>query len=259
MTNIPFEFWVILGLFGLYLYDSSRLVHYNQVYFFRGFKSKISVTIPAKTFSFFKQYLFLVQALHSYRIVFQSQWNLNNSKQLPRINETSTDETEQIFAAIQILKKIQIINLFSFILTLLIFPVLFLTKQSYVLLLITLLFIYLANIVQILYVFRHRKALNISKKFYLSLLVDALFCPPFALNIIQKISLNIALKTDAIVLAEILLKQDDLYHFSQDLYEQIEELKQIESKTDSPQYLQLEQIQQRLKHLENHSKIDQPV
>ena len=73
--------------------------------------------------------------------------------------------------------------------------------------------------------------------------IDALFCPPFALNIIKKITLHNSLQQDAIVMAENLLQNSHRQYFAQQLYDQIEELKDMESSCQTPQYLQLETLQ----------------
>ena len=78
--NIAFEYWVILGLVGLYLYDSAKLIGYNQVFLYTGLRSKFSIHVPSKNMNMLKKYLFFTHPFHSSHLLFILQWNLNAQK-----------------------------------------------------------------------------------------------------------------------------------------------------------------------------------
>ncbi|OTG67587.1 hypothetical protein [Acinetobacter silvestris] len=235
--NIAFEYWVILGLVGLYLYDSAKLIRYNQVFLYTGLRSKFSIHVPSKNMNVLKKYLFLTHPFHNSHLLFILQWNLNAQKKCDEVQ--LADEIQTIKNQVDSLRKLQLSNILVWILTLIAFPLLFLTQQSYLLILSTLLLIYVINLAQASYVILKRKPLTLNKKQCVSFFIDALFCPPFALNLLKKITLNIEIQHDAIHIAQLLLNPKAFSSGLEQIIQDIDALKQSEPNTETAQYIQL--------------------
>lgn len=251
--NIAFEYWVILGLVGLYLYDSAKLIGYNQVFLYTGLRSKFSIHVPSKNMNMLKKYLFFTHPFHSSHLLFILQWNLNAQK---KHNELQfSDEIPNVKKQVDSLRKLQLSSIVVWILTLIVFPLLFLMQQSYLLILSTLLLIYLINIAQAAYIIFKRKLLSLNKIQCISFFIDALFCPPFALNLLKKITLNKEIQNDAIYIAQLLLKPTAFNHCLAQIMDDIDALKQSEPNTETAQYIQLEKRHSELMKLQHASNI----
>lgn len=244
--NIPFEYWLCFGLVGLYLYDSAKLIAYNQLFLTSGWRSSFRMVLPHKNDHFLKKYLCFTRPLHSTSLVFLCQWNLQNPS--TPLNTTVLEQDIQNIQTMQShLKKLSLSSGLVWLLTLVVFPILLINQQHPLYLLLLFATIYLLNIFHVLWLYLYRDRLKISKMQCLYYLIDALFCPPFALNLLKKVSLSYNIKSDAILLATELLSQDAFIDFAEQLIDDIEQLKMSENDAQSPYFMQLQQLQQQLK------------
>lgn len=133
------------------------------------------------------------------------------------------------------------------VLILVLLPIALIYKSSYLYLAILILSIYAINLINITWIFIQRKQLHLSNLKFSYLFIDALLCPPFALNLLQKISLNYDLKTDAITLSQHVLQADD---FQAVLSQTIADIELLKNNHDSEQVV-IEQLTLKQNYLTN--------
>ncbi|HVJ39242.1 MAG TPA: hypothetical protein VM687_15760, partial [Stenotrophomonas sp.] len=95
------------------------------------------------------------------------------------------------------------------------------------------------------YTVRARAALGLDRRALLSLAVDTLACPPFALNVVRKISLRHASRMDGLAFAAATLQPADLRRLHRQLLPRLQALL-LREPGDSPRAEQLRACQAQL-------------
>lgn len=203
---IAFEYLIILGLVGFYLYDSAKLCFYNEFFILKGFSAKFKLQLQNNRLSILKKFLMIPSPFSPQYLCFIVRWQLTQTDQH---NEVIQQEINHILHIQKILKPLQALIFLNALLMLILFPMALLSQWNYLYMAILIVLIYSINIISIGCVFLQRKNLCLSNLKFSHLVVDALLCPPFALNMLQKISLASDFKTDGIILAQHLLQAED--------------------------------------------------
>lgn len=232
---IAFEYLIILGLVGFYLYDSTKLCFYNEFYLLNGFTAKFKSQMLVNHFSILKKFLIIPQPFCPHYLCFKVRWQLTSHQDHQQV---IGDEIKTILNLQKILKPLQFMVYLNAVLTLILLPTALIYKSSYLYLAILILSIYAINLINITWIFVRRKQLHLSNLKFSYLFIDALLCPPFALNLLQKISLNYDFKTDAISLSQHLLDADD---FQILLSQTIADIELLKNNHDAEQVL-IEQL-----------------
>lgn len=244
------EFLFILGLVGLYLYDSAQLRFYNEFFITRGFGKKFSYTSVQPNIHFAKKFLSFPDLFFPHHLQFHCQWQLQTQKdQTAQLNQ----DIEEIEKLSKILRPLQYSIFIVAMSTLVALPLAIIFEVGYVILAALSLLIYGLNLLNSLYIFVQRNTLQLSKKFLIHLLLDTLLCPPFALNSLKKISLNLKLKSDAIYLGHALFSPQHRADFDLELAKVIAQLKQ-QYPSSNKNYQALEQRELELKLSKTHSE-----
>ncbi|QER38380.1 hypothetical protein F2A31_01110 [Acinetobacter suaedae] len=194
--SLSFDILLIIGIAGFYIYDSAHLYFYNEFNIQKGLGSAFKSQLISRQLNIFHKYLFIPNLLFSHQLLFKCAWKIKDPD--PTIHPHDIIHLKNIS---QSLKPLQWVNIFAFVLTLAILPFFIAFKAGYLALAIILVIIYSLNLLSILFVIVNRKKLQLSWLKIMQLLLDALLCPPFALNLLRKISLNYHTKTDGILLA----------------------------------------------------------
>lgn len=219
---LTFEYLVILGLVGFYLYDSAKLCFYNEFYITKGFFQKIDAQMLTNQFSVFKKFLMIPQPFCPQYLCFKARWQLNKLNENDQVLQKDIHTISDFY---KILRPLQYLIYANTIFTLILLPLALVLKWGYLLLAVIITLIYLINFFNILVIFFLRNKLQLSNLKFIHLLTDALFCPPFALNLLQKICLNYEIKSDAVVLCQQLLAPDEFQQLLQQIIDDIELLK----------------------------------
>jgi hypothetical protein len=241
---IEIEYLIILGLVGFYLYDSAKICFYNEIYILKGFSTRFTVQMQHNRLSIFKKFLMIPPPLFPQYLCFKLCWQVNNVKDDHAMMQ---NEIEHITHLQRILKPLQFLVYLNAIVMLVLLPVALFKQWSYLILAILMLVIYVLNIINISYIFLQRKHLQLSNLKFTHLLVDALICPPFALNMLQKISLSYDFKTDAMLLAQHLLQVEE---FQALLSQTIDDLEILKNNHDVEPKV-IEQLNLKQIHLKN--------
>jgi hypothetical protein len=178
-----------------------------------------------------------------HHLTFKCSWKIKNLELSIDIHDITVINTIS-----KKLKPLQLINILLFILTLLYLPLIVLLKGGYTLLGIAIILIYLLNIITFITITIQRKALKLSWSKLCQFLLDILLCPPFALNILRKISLNYQLQMDGILIAKSLLNPHDYQTFLDDILKELSVLKMASNEKD---LIQLEFKEQQIRAFKN--------
>ncbi|RZF56866.1 hypothetical protein EXE30_01000 [Acinetobacter halotolerans] len=194
--SLSFDILITIGIVGFYIYDSAHLYFYNEFNIQKGLGSTFKSQLLSRQLNIFHKYLFIPNLWFSHQLLFKCAWKIKDSD--PTIHPHDIIHLKNIS---QTLKPLQWVNILLFVLTLAVLPFLITFKAGYLTLAIILVIIYSLNLISILFVIVKREKLQLSWLKIMQLSLDALLCPPFALNLLRKISLNYHTKTDGILLA----------------------------------------------------------
>lgn len=229
---IQIEYLIVLGLAGFYIYDSAKILFFNEFYMQKGFRKTFTSKTQTHLFSFLKKYLMLPDFIFPHHLCFKVRWTIKDTSD----NETTQqNDVSSILKISKTLKKIQFSIYLNTVLCMVLLPIALILKMSYEILAVLIILIYVINIINAIWVFFHRKSLSLTKMKLANLWIDALFCPPFALNILKKISLNCDVKTDAIFVCKALLDDESF----QELLKQIDtDIQQLKMNSDNESFIQ---------------------
>ena len=230
---------MIIGVIGFYIYDSLSLLFHNQIVFTETSKTW-DFTFPSHRFRFGNKFVFLANVFMPFQSVFYSSW--------PCIEKTP--ERIELNALNKFLNSLFIFRLLSIILwvtLILILPPILLMYGTIFNLLTILGVTYVTIFLMIFFLWRFKKRLNFSNKDFFSIVFDILACPPFAINVVRKITLKQKFKFTPIEFSKKRLSQKERLKFQYQLNERIEE--SIDECDDNSAYKkQLANYKQRLVH-----------
>ncbi|WP_332605208.1 hypothetical protein [Acinetobacter sp. ESBL14] len=218
--SLSFDILIILGIVGFYIYDSAHLYFYNEFNIQKGLGSTFKSQLISRQLNVFRKYLFIPNLCLSHQLLFKCAWKIKDPD--PTIHHHDIIHLKNIS---QTLKPLQWLNILVFVLTLAVLPFLIVFKAGYLAVAIILVIIYSLNLISILFVIAKRKKLQLSWLKIMQLLLDAFLCPPFALNLLRKISLNYQAKTDGILLAAQILDPQQYQRLLENILLDIQVLK----------------------------------
>ncbi|ENV10261.1 hypothetical protein F966_01436 [Acinetobacter higginsii] len=218
--SISFDLLIIIGIVGFYIYDSAYLYFYNEFNIHKGLGSTFKSQLISRQFNVFHKYLFIPNLFLSHQLLFKCAWKIEDPEPV-----VHTHDIVHLKNISQTLKPLQWVNILIFVLTIAVLPCLIAFKAGYLAVAISLVVIYSLNLISILFVIVKRGKLQLSWLKIIQLLLDALLCPPFALNLLRKISLNYHAKTDGILLTAQILNQQQYQQLLDEILLDIQALK----------------------------------
>ena len=186
-----FEALLVLGVFGLYCYDSLMLLNFNELIFIR-FKKKWSYKFPILGLQLLRKFLFLPNLLTPNISLFQVFW--------PSSDQDVNFKEFDIF--IKSLIPVQVISVMLLVLMFVCLPIVAFRYGSGINLLIVFFAIYILIISILIYLFTQKNNLKLSSTKFVSIAFESIVCPPFALNIVRKISLNYPINVDPYIFSK---------------------------------------------------------
>lgn len=194
------EVLLMLAIVGLYLYDSALLLYCNEGIFSPKGKDEWVVNFGSSNVGVLGKELYVPNPLLFHRPLFRLSWkfegnNLTEIVDLPRHD----------FSALALM-----VWSIAFALSVLL-PLGFFTSLGDSALLPALLLIFGNIVFALVWVWLNRAKFNLSNKRFASLAFESLICPPFALNIVRHLSLNIPVSEDLVSAAH-RLQQPDSWH-----------------------------------------------
>lgn len=171
----------MLGIIGFYLYDSIMLLCYNEVVFSESF-GRWTFSSPDNNLRVRHKALFMPNPLTPFRPMFRVTWSTNDSP----LTEESTNE---LLKVVDLTRSLGIVVMLLFAEIALVVPTVIFTRGTGLLFLGTLMAVYLTILLALGLVYANRAGLALSNKRFASLAFDSLACPPFAINMLRKITL----------------------------------------------------------------------
>ncbi|MEO8313537.1 MAG: hypothetical protein ABI645_01970 [Pseudomonadota bacterium] len=185
----PTELWLPIGAAAFYLYDSTGLLWQNELMFTHG-RGRWLVD-GGTGLRLAGRRVFLPNPLLPMRPQFQVQWN---------VNETRSAEPDSHLPLLQALRPIGVINQLQLLL-LLALPLVSWTLGAGVALLALFALFYVATLAALTIAWRRRGPCRIQTRAFWLLVLDALACAPFAVNLTRKISMRHGIAGDPLLFA----------------------------------------------------------
>jgi hypothetical protein len=206
---ISYEYLLWLGIALFYIYDSIELVYFNDVYIVKGLKSWKHL-IPNPFFTIFNKIVFIPNPLTPHCLYFKFSFPSNEDK-------ISSKEGKDVNAFNKAIYNIQTLTLYQLILLIIVFPIMLINYNYGPLLLGIMALIYMNIITIFVLIHINKKKFKISQKQFLTYLFESIFCPPFSLNILRKISKAYKIKNSPISFSSNIMKNKLLKIFKHDL------------------------------------------
>ncbi len=223
--NLSYEVLLVIGIYGFYIYDSIFLVYSNQIVFVESL-GKWKFSFPSYRYRLRGKFLFLPNILTPYKAIFLQSWP-SQEKQF----SSSSNNKQKIFLKELLPYRIYSVSIAFLVLLALPLGIFFLASTN--LLLVILLSIYFLSLTLVTNLWFDRRNLNLTNKEVVSIAIDAIACPPFAVNIVKKISLKMRSENSPINFANKHLSKKDLAIFNNILFERVNEsLEENESNLD---------------------------
>ena len=223
-----FEVLLVLGVFGFYFYDSFMLLNINELILTRSVKSW-SYKFPILGFQLLKKFPFLPNLLTPNVALFQVLWPTNDDNL----------DSKALDVFIKSLIPIQMTVIILLLLILIYLPIVAFIYGSGVELLILFSTIYIVIASILIYIFTQKNNLHLTNIKFISIAFESIICPPFALNMVRKISLNYSINIDPYIFSNEMFDTNTKLLFKNNLCNVIEEnMKFFEE--DAPRYIELD-------------------
>ncbi|HEU0188091.1 MAG TPA: hypothetical protein VFR06_09390 [Gallionellaceae bacterium] len=236
--SFSYEFLLVLGVAGFYLYDSAMLLCFNELVLVES-RGKWSFACPDSRWKIRRKHPYLPNPLAPHRHLFRQAWSVEQPRPAP-----GTDRSVSQF--VSALRPFGIWAGALFAEMLIVLPLVIFLLGTGTAFFITLLIIYLTIVVALVLVYLRRKTLGLAGKGFSSLAFDALACPPFAINLVRKISLGSGLRLDPVEFARRHLEHQQFESLVKALLGRVDEELEVEDE-DSPRGKKLRDFRNRLR------------
>ena len=185
------EVMLMLAIVGLYLYDSTLLLYCNEGILYPKGKNAWVVNFGSSNVGVFGKELYVPNPLMFHRPLFRLSWRFEGNNPTQTVDLPSHD-----FSALT-----PMVWSIAIALSMLL-PLGFFTSLGDRVLLAALLLIFGNITFALVWVWLNRTKFNLSNKRFASLAFESLICPPFALNIVRHLSLNIPVSENLVTAAQ---------------------------------------------------------
>lgn len=214
------ETLLAIAIVGFYSYDSVGLVRYDQYILHNSFMGSY-VSFPSRRFQLSGKFLFLYKLLNPFDLISYFKWPTFEK----RLNKKEVVLYKDLISE---LLPLQILTTVLFVLlTIAVASLLFFQDANLFLFLFV--SVYSICLAIAIFVFLSRKVFNLSNKECISLIVDAIACPPFAINIPRKIFVRQEVTKTPLKFVHQVLSEKKLKDFRENLLMKISE---FESEND---------------------------
>lgn len=191
--SISFEVLLVLGILSFYLYDSAILLYVDELVIAKPF-AKWSFAIPSLNWRLAGKVLYLPNPLTPSTPLFRVTWSTDARPVTPH----AVKELEALITSLRLLRRL-VLFLLSLMLGAL--PVILLELGTGTWFLLTLALIYISIASMLIVVYVQHERLGLARRDLLSLVFESITCPPFALNMVRRISLRHAVRFSPIEFA----------------------------------------------------------
>lgn len=213
--RISFEAWLVIGIYGFYLFDSFKLLHHNQLIIcreYRGWK----IICPDSSWQILRKIPYIFNPFLPNFSIFCGNWsaaadasNVDVSTKLDEFSDAVYPLNYFVMILLAMMCIFMPLTLFYYGAGFVFFTI---TLSTYTVILIMLAVLY-----------TKKSKLGLSSKNYLSAVFDCVACPPFAINLVRKITWQYKIDFSPIEFATNKLSREDLSKFSKLLISRLDE------------------------------------
>jgi hypothetical protein len=229
--NFSTETLLIIGIIGFYLYDSAILAFSNELIFNESY-GRWTVTFPKARWRLMGKLLFIPNPFTPDDMIYRASWSTNEKP-------LQMEDGALICKLKKSLLYLRIAVIILLVMLVIVFPVVMIKYGTGIELLEVIVLIYLTIISMLAYTFIKKEDLCLNKKAFFSLALDSLACPPFAINILRKISLRTPLCINSIEFAKQTLHPEVFKSFIESLANKVSEELECEDEEDNPRAIEL--------------------
>lgn len=211
--TLSFETLLILGAIGFYLYDSIELLHINEFALLRN-GERWSYIYPSSSWQILRKWPFMPNPFRPDVDIYLVSWSAIASTRRKDAICFHIFESQVTFL------RYSARILFAMIF--LILPLVLLIYGSGVQLLLLFAHVYGTIVIVAYLLYRNRQSLQITRRRLFLLSFECLACPPFAVNVLRKVTYRSALIEDPISFAMQVLDRDSFCRLISDVCERIE-------------------------------------
>ena len=177
---------------GLYVYDSTLLLYYNEALLIPNGRSGWATRFGSTNFTLKGKELCVPNPFLPAQVLLRLAWNVGGSKNV---------SVDRFIAARSVFTKFVPLVWSLALVTFVLLPFSLFGKQGEFFILLSFILIYTNVLLIVLFLWLDRYGLGLTGKKFALVALDILICPPFALNIIRKLSLSMLFKDDLINVA----------------------------------------------------------
>lgn len=238
--SLSFEVLLVLGILGFYLYDSAMLLYFNELVLTESY-GRWSFACPSSRWGLMQKLPYLPNPLAPDDPLFRVTWSTDVSP----LDTAAVAETKRLIEALGHLRYLSVALLFLMLAGI---PLVMFRLGTGVWFFIMLSVIYLTIVSMLVLVFLKRNALGLSGKEFVSLAFDSIACPPFAINLVRKISLRHAIRFNPVEFARQHFEKESFCHLAQAIAGRLNEELELEDE-DSTRSVELKAHRDRLMQL----------
>ena len=185
---IAYEYLLIAGILGFYLQDASMFVFHDEFVMEkpgRRWLARIGGHLQGA-----KRELYMPKLWAPWALVLRGQW-----RETATTTSTALNTWTQFTAA---MRPVQWLSTLQAVLLLTVVPLMLLFKRNPIWMLTVLSAVYFTSALVLVYLLKFRKTLELSRKQALTLGIEGLFCPPYAINSARRITRQLTLPNPAL-------------------------------------------------------------
>lgn len=188
--TLSYEGLLVIGILAFYLYDSAMLLFFNDIIFVERYGTW-SFACPSDRWQILGKLLYFPNPLKPDASLFRLTWSTDSQTSI----DSQDEATERLIKALNPLRYLALGLLFIMIFGL---PVVILILGTGLWFYILLAAIYITILLMLFYSYWRKGALGISRRVWATLAFEIVLCPPFALNIVRKLTLKHVLTSNPI-------------------------------------------------------------
>jgi hypothetical protein len=215
IVRFSIETWFVMGIYFFYLFDSVKLLHHNQLVFLRE-NGRWKVICPNSRWQILRKLPYFFNPLAPNNPVFLGTWSLTGGV-------GCIDEVPEIDRFIGTIHPLNYFVIVLFVLMCFFMPLAILSYGTGVTFLAITIAAYLCIVAMLVVLYKKCSGLRLSSKEFYSLAFDCIACPPFAINLVRKITWQYKIGFDPIEFAISKLAKEDASKLARSLVVRLDE------------------------------------
>lgn len=181
------EVLLMASVVCLYLYDSSLLLYCNEGILIPKGRNDWRVSFGSKNLQVMGRELYIPNPFQIHRPLFRLSWKFEGNNEVE-----PWAPPRRAFSTLAPIVWSMAIALFIFL------PLGFFTRLGDLILLPALIILFSSILIALIWIWLNRSNFHLSEKRFAGLAFESLICPPFALNLIRHVAINVSVSEDLV-------------------------------------------------------------